>query len=270
MGTVCPQGHDSASGDFCDVCGMRISSSLSRPDGMLGKHHAAGRFVASGGDSCARCGIGRDRSVLRGVRIPGFRPPAFRPSRRSGGAFLPCSRRGVEDGTVRFGILRPARIAVPADFQVRATVFGLEQAAAVPRPARRRPARRRRPHPAAASPPGLQFRRRLTCQRHPRRRKRPGWRACSNRCSRRPPGLRRRLRPRLPLWRHRLRRHRLQSPPTPTPPAARPEPSYPAPAPVSRPEPPTGPQVRLEPAPAVQAGARACAPARALRTAVLV
>jgi hypothetical protein len=38
----------------------------------------------------------------------------------------------VEDGTVRFGILRPARIAVPADSQVRATVFGLEQAAAVP------------------------------------------------------------------------------------------------------------------------------------------
>ena len=37
------------------------------------------------------------------MRIPGFRPPAFRPSRRSGGAFLPCSRQGLGDGTVRFG-----------------------------------------------------------------------------------------------------------------------------------------------------------------------
>src|SRR6201989_1713971 len=56
MGTVCPQGHDSASSDFCDLCGTSISSSRSRPDGMTGKHHAPGRFVASGDESCPRCG----------------------------------------------------------------------------------------------------------------------------------------------------------------------------------------------------------------------
>ena len=33
---------------------------------MLGKHHAAGRFVASGGDSCPRCGIDQyDGFVVR-------------------------------------------------------------------------------------------------------------------------------------------------------------------------------------------------------------
>jgi hypothetical protein len=76
MGTVCPQGHDSAGSDFCDVCGTRISSSLSRADGMIGKHHAAGRFVASAGDSCPRCG-----SVVTGqfCEACGFRVSARRP-----------------------------------------------------------------------------------------------------------------------------------------------------------------------------------------------
>ena len=89
MGTVCPQGHDSASSDFCDVCGTRISSSPSRPDGMTGKHHAPGRFVASGERELPALRGGRDRPVLRGVRIPGFRPAALCPSRASGGALIP-------------------------------------------------------------------------------------------------------------------------------------------------------------------------------------
>src|ERR1700760_4310888 len=76
MGTVCPQGHDSASGDFCDVCGTSISSSPSRPDGMTGKHHAPGRFVASGGESCPRCG---SAVVGQFCEACGFRVSARRP-----------------------------------------------------------------------------------------------------------------------------------------------------------------------------------------------
>ena len=76
MGTVCPQGHDSASSDFCDVCGTRISSSPSRPDGMIGKHHAAGRFVASGGESCPRCGTAVTGQFCEAC---GFRVSARRP-----------------------------------------------------------------------------------------------------------------------------------------------------------------------------------------------
>src|SRR5690349_21074196 len=76
MGTVCPQGHDSASSGFCDVCGTRISSSPSRPDGMTGKHHAPGRFVASGGESCPRCG---SAVVGQFCEACGFRVSARRP-----------------------------------------------------------------------------------------------------------------------------------------------------------------------------------------------
>ena len=76
MGTVCPQGHDSASSDFCDVCGTRISSSPSRPDGMTGKHHAPGRFVVSGGESCPRCG---SAVVGQFCEACGFRVSARRP-----------------------------------------------------------------------------------------------------------------------------------------------------------------------------------------------
>lgn len=47
---VCPNGHDSASDDFCDVCGTRIAS-------PVGRHHAD-RLGATGNgtESCPRCG----------------------------------------------------------------------------------------------------------------------------------------------------------------------------------------------------------------------
>jgi pSer/pThr/pTyr-binding forkhead associated (FHA) protein len=48
---VCPNGHESASDDFCDVCGMRIGSSQARP------MNPANRVSPpAAGESCPRCG----------------------------------------------------------------------------------------------------------------------------------------------------------------------------------------------------------------------
>jgi hypothetical protein len=45
---VCPNGHDSASDDFCDVCGMRIDSNQARPMSPASQ--------PAPGESCPRCG----------------------------------------------------------------------------------------------------------------------------------------------------------------------------------------------------------------------
>src|SRR4249920_2386319 len=76
MGTVCPQGHDSVSSDFCTVCGTRISSSPPRPEGMTGRHHAPGRFVASVSEPCPRCG---EAVTGQFCEACGFRISARRP-----------------------------------------------------------------------------------------------------------------------------------------------------------------------------------------------
>ena len=39
---VCPNGHDSASDDFCDVCGMRIGSPSAGPSPAASGHGASG------------------------------------------------------------------------------------------------------------------------------------------------------------------------------------------------------------------------------------
>ena len=63
---ICPNGHDSASDDFCDICGMRIAGSPSpgRPGsapspamGMPGPGPGPG--AAGAGDPCPRCGTPR-------------------------------------------------------------------------------------------------------------------------------------------------------------------------------------------------------------------
>jgi hypothetical protein len=80
---VCPDGHDSASGDFCDVCGLRITAAGSGapaaagPQSMPGRQPGAGYAPSSGwtpgsvsprpgaparAEACPRCGtlrIGR-------------------------------------------------------------------------------------------------------------------------------------------------------------------------------------------------------------------
>jgi len=60
---LCPNGHDSASDDFCDVCGMRIASAPVSP--ATGSSSAASAPppwpdpAASGAEPCPRCGTPR-------------------------------------------------------------------------------------------------------------------------------------------------------------------------------------------------------------------
>jgi hypothetical protein len=71
---ICPNGHDSASDDFCDVCGMRIAGSLSPASaggsggaGSLGSGSYGPPLggpsgpgpVPGAGESCPRCGTAR-------------------------------------------------------------------------------------------------------------------------------------------------------------------------------------------------------------------
>ena len=190
MGTVCPQGHDSASSDFCDVCGTRISSSPSRPDGMTGKHHAPGRFVASGGETCPRCGaavIGQFCEAC-GFRVSARRP--FAPLGASGGALLPLPppkrarcHRPARRRPARHRPARPNRCS--RRFQARAALFGLEPAEAAAFPAQ--PAAQPSTAPGG-QPPG----RRSEAVDVPEAPETPdepsGGRSVRIGCSRRPPG----------------------------------------------------------------------------------
>ncbi len=55
---LCPHGHDSASDDFCDVCGSYIGrTSVSGEGRAVGKHHVAGPGAAANDAGlCPRCG----------------------------------------------------------------------------------------------------------------------------------------------------------------------------------------------------------------------
>ncbi len=54
---ACPAGHDSASDDFCDVCGTRIGGSRgSSPGRPTGRHHGLDRGAANRGLTCPGCG----------------------------------------------------------------------------------------------------------------------------------------------------------------------------------------------------------------------
>lgn len=52
---TCPSGHESASGDFCDTCGMRIDGSAPAPAGSL----AAPAAAEPAGAVCPQCGTAR-------------------------------------------------------------------------------------------------------------------------------------------------------------------------------------------------------------------
>jgi hypothetical protein len=58
---VCPNGHDSASDDFCDVCGMRIGESpATGPSARVGAPWPQGSGpAAAAGEPCPRCGTAR-------------------------------------------------------------------------------------------------------------------------------------------------------------------------------------------------------------------
>ena len=65
---ICPNGHDSASEDFCDICGMRIAASPS-PASTAGRRSSgpspamgtagAGPGAAGAGEPCPRCSTPR-------------------------------------------------------------------------------------------------------------------------------------------------------------------------------------------------------------------
>ena len=74
---VCPEGHDSASNDFCDVCGTRIGGNPAPSLGrMMGKHHEQRPGVTNGGETCPGCGA---RVSGQFCEACGFDPRAHRP-----------------------------------------------------------------------------------------------------------------------------------------------------------------------------------------------
>ena len=81
---LCPNGHDSASDDFCDVCGMRIGGAAAGPSPATS---APLPGPAPGGETCPRCGTPRTGQFceacgfnFNGPRfIPASPPPAQAP-----------------------------------------------------------------------------------------------------------------------------------------------------------------------------------------------
>ena len=83
---VCPNGHDSASDDFCDICGMRIGGSPSPA--------AAG--PASAAEPCPRCGTARSGQFCESCGY-NFAGPRFTPSAPPAAA--PPAPRGYSQPT---------------------------------------------------------------------------------------------------------------------------------------------------------------------------
>ena len=78
---VCPSGHDSASDDFCDVCGMRISGSP--PAGASAAGASAAGASAAGASAaaepCPRCGTPRTGQFCEACGF-NFAGPRFVPA----------------------------------------------------------------------------------------------------------------------------------------------------------------------------------------------
>jgi FHA domain len=95
---VCPNGHDSASEDFCDVCGMRIDGTRSNtgPSGTTGMPSygslppapggsapggPGGPGPGQGGDPCPRCGTARSGQFCESCGFNfGTAQPAWAPT----------------------------------------------------------------------------------------------------------------------------------------------------------------------------------------------
>ena len=90
--TVCPNGHDSVSDDFCDVCGMRLAGAPVTPatsaaglPATAGKHRSD--QAVSGGEPCPRCGTLRSGQFCEACGF-NFGNPRFTPASPS---FTPAS-----------------------------------------------------------------------------------------------------------------------------------------------------------------------------------
>jgi FHA domain len=115
---VCPNGHDSASDDFCDVCGMRIATSPGTPTpssatgvpgtgapGVVlpgtGAFPTGGLAVGQGvpaasAGSCPRCGTARTGQFCESCGFnfaspPSYAPPASPPSPPASPASVPST-----------------------------------------------------------------------------------------------------------------------------------------------------------------------------------
>jgi hypothetical protein len=77
---LCPNGHDSASGDFCDVCGMRIGGTPQGP--ATGPSPAASvplRGPDAAAETCPRCGTPRTGQFCEACGF-NFNGPRFVPA----------------------------------------------------------------------------------------------------------------------------------------------------------------------------------------------
>ena len=93
---LCPNGHDSASDDFCDVCGMRIGGTPGTPQGPATGSSPAASVPLPGPDAaaetCPRCGTPRTGQFCEacGFNFNGPRfVPASPPPRGPAGPLLP-------------------------------------------------------------------------------------------------------------------------------------------------------------------------------------
>ena len=74
---VCPNGHDSASDDFCDVCGMRIGGSP--PTGPSPAASVPPPWPDVAAETCPRCGIPRTGQFCEACGF-NFQGPRFIPA----------------------------------------------------------------------------------------------------------------------------------------------------------------------------------------------
>ena len=77
---VCPNGHDSASDDFCDVCGMRIGGTPKGPaTGPVPAPSAAPPWPAPAAETCPRCDTPRTGQFCEACGF-NFNGPRFIPA----------------------------------------------------------------------------------------------------------------------------------------------------------------------------------------------
>ncbi len=93
--TVCPNGHDSVSDDFCDVCGMRLAGAPETPatpavglSAKAGAHRAD--QPAGGSESCPRCGTVRSGKFCEACGFNFGNPRLSPPFTPAGPSFTPA------------------------------------------------------------------------------------------------------------------------------------------------------------------------------------
>ncbi len=76
---LCPNGHDSASDDFCDVCGMRIGGTPKGPDTGPSPAVSAPPRPDTAAETCPRCGTPRTGQFCEACGF-NFNGPRFIPA----------------------------------------------------------------------------------------------------------------------------------------------------------------------------------------------